>query len=81
MGIVDLPKLHDYWSSDGITQIPWFRGIMTYDRFFQIPSNLRLSDNTQNDYDKLAKLGSMTKIFNQLFSLRYHPKREVSIDE
>ena len=49
MGIADLPKLHDYWSNDGITQIPWFRGIMTYDRFFQIPSNLRLSDNTQND--------------------------------
>ena len=54
---------------------------MTGERFFQILSNLHLSDNNQNDQDKLVKIGSMLKSLNHLFQLQYHPKREVSIND
>ena len=34
MGIVNLPKIHDYWSTNPILQHPWFASVMSRNRFF-----------------------------------------------
>ena len=36
MGIVSLPKLDQYWSTDPILSHPWFRTVMSRDQFREI---------------------------------------------
>ena len=36
MGLVSLPELKDYWSTDMTTQINFFRDVMPRDRLLQI---------------------------------------------
>ena len=36
MGVISLPKLNDYWSTDIIRSHPWFQSVMPRNRFRQI---------------------------------------------
>ncbi len=44
MGIINLPSVHDYWSTEEVTALPWFR-FMSRTRFYQITRFLHLADN------------------------------------
>ena len=81
MGIIDLPKFHDYWSKTGICRVPWFPNIMNRSRFFQIMSNLHLVDNTIQNKDKLKKLGDLPQKLNEKFKRRYLTAQNLAIDE
>ena len=82
MGLVDLPKFTDYWAKDGIVMVPWFSSIMTRTRFYEILSNIHLSnDENQTNGNKLAKLGNLAQLLNNTFHQRYTPSRNLSVDE
>ena len=48
MGIVSLPTLDDYWSSDPILTHTWFRTIMSRNRFRQILRYIHVVDNLKS---------------------------------
>ena len=65
MGVVSLPSIHDYWSTDIIRSHPWFRSVMSRDRFCQILRYVHVADNSKAlscddlNYDKLWKVRPM----------------------
>lgn len=87
MGIVSLPTLKCYWSTDPITAHPWFRTVMSRRRFLEIMRYLHCADNstapkpTDPNYDKLWKIRPiLTKLVERCQSL-YSPHQQLSIDE
>ena len=36
VGLVELPKFHDYWGRDAVYALPWYSNIMPRDRFLKI---------------------------------------------
>ena len=62
MGIVNLPRLNDYWSTNPILQHPWFASVMSRNfffsiqRFFHLTDNLALARSGDPGYDKLGKI-------------------------
>ena len=81
MGLVELPKFHDYWAHNAMYTLPWFSKIMSRDRFLQILACLHLCNNQEQpardhpEY-KLLKLGNLGQLLNEVFTKRY--KLEVS---
>ena len=62
MGLVDLPKFHNYWPCNSITSVPWFLNIMPKRRFFETLAYLHLPHNTaqlarEDPEHKLYKFG------------------------
>ena len=45
MGMLHLPQVKDYWSTDKILATPWFPGIMSRDCFYTILRYLHLADS------------------------------------
>ena len=86
MGIAKLPSLDDYWKK-GIISMPWFRAVMSRNRFRQILRFLHLADNSKQvpqshpNYDRLYKRGNLDKVLSHRFSEMYAPQRTLSIDE
>lgn len=87
MGVVNLPKIHDYWSTIPILRHPWFSQVMSRNRFFQILKYLHFNDNTHcldrvnPMYDKLYKIRPILDIVKDTFPTNYTPFQHVSIDE
>ena len=87
MGIVNLPSLRDFWSSDPILQHQWFPSIMSRDRFKQILRYFHCADSNgyvprgEEGHDPLYKLREIIDILTDRFKLCYNPGRELSIDE
>ena len=44
IGIIQLNDLKEYWSTDGSTNLPFFRSVFSHDRFFQIFGALHVGD-------------------------------------
>ena len=87
MGIVSLPKLDQYWSTDPILSHPWFRTIMSRDRFREILRYIHVVDNTQApsrsdpNYDKLWKVRPLITALEKNYRELYSPHQQLSIDE
>ena len=87
MGIVNLPSLRDFWSSDPILQHQWFPSIMSHDRFKQKLCYFHCAHSNgyvprgEEGRDPLYKLREITDILTDRFKLCYKPGRELSIDE
>jgi len=79
MGIVRLPRVHDYWSTSPIFCLPWFPAIMSRDRFFKISRYLHLVDGTKQK--KKGESGLLIDNTSETFCKYYQPKRELAIDE
>ena len=47
MGVLRLPQVRDYWSTNEILATPWFPSVMSRDRFFLILRYLHLVNSTQ----------------------------------
>ena len=62
MGVVSLPAIRNYWSSDKILAHPWFRTVMSRNRFmetlqyFHVVDNSTAPSSTDPDYNKLWKI-------------------------
>lgn len=79
MGMLELPKFHDYWSRDGLFSTPWIRFVMPRDRFMEILRYLYLNNNENeppkdDPNQKLYKLGNLLSSINDIF-----PKRQTDV--
>ncbi len=87
MGIINLPSVHDYWSTEEVTALPWFRSIMSRTRFYQITRFLHLADNQAardaglDKEDKLYKLRPLLDAIGEACEKHKYPNQPVSIDE
>ncbi|CAK1591668.1 unnamed protein product [Parnassius mnemosyne] len=81
-GIYPLPKEESYFSFNGFATMPYFRKIMSYNRFLLLKSLIHFVDNeTITEPNKLCKIQMVTDYFNEKFSHLYYPSQEVVIDE
>ena len=87
MGIVSLPKIHDYWSTNPILRHPWFSSVMARNRFFAIQRYLHFNENmviSRRDdpvHDKLGKVCPILDRVRKTFPENYSLTANVSIDE
>ena len=87
MGIISLPTLNDYWSTDPILAHAWFRTIMSRNRFRQILRFIHVADNSSAplrsdpDYDRLWKVRPLLDTLSSQCKAHYNPHCELSIDE
>ncbi|KIH44232.1 hypothetical protein ANCDUO_25748, partial [Ancylostoma duodenale] len=82
MGVVKMPNLRDYWSSRPALGGHSIAGkVMPRKRFEQLLNSLHFADNTQYDGDRLFKIKSFLRMFNDNCEKTYHPGKEVTIDE
>lgn len=87
MGLLHLPQVRDYWSTNEILATPWFPSIMSRDRFFKILRYLHLFDSSkqkkrgEEGYDILYKVCPLIDHLGAVFPKYYQPSRQLSIDE
>ena len=87
MGIISLPTLNDYWSTDPILAHTWFRTVMSRNRFRKILRNIHVVDNsaapsrTAPNYDRLWKVRPLLDALSKQCKELYNPHWELSIDE
>ena len=82
MGLIDLPKIEDYWKTSWETHVPFFGKIMSRNRFQSILSHLYVSHSqpgvTAKKIDKVKVF--VDRLFPK-FSSEYNPSENISIDE
>ena len=82
MGIVSLPSINDYWSTEPMNCNSWFPLIMPRDRFPQILRYINVVDNTTApQYDKLRKIRPLIDSLGKVSKELYSPNNQLSIDE
>ena len=84
MGIVNLPTVREYWSTNPILCHPWFGQVMSRDRFYNINRYLHFNDNNDQvhfNHDKLFKIRPVIELVQKTFVEHYVPSRDLSIDE
>ena len=87
MGLLKLPQLRDYWSTNKVLATPWFPCIMARERFFCILRYLRLVDSSlqkkrgEVGYDALYKMRPLLDHVTAVFPMYYQHEREISINE
>ena len=86
MALVHLPELSDYRSTESISNIPWFSGVMLRNRFQAILHFLHLSNNEatpplDSPAYKLYKLGKLASMLTKSFKSCDYPQKELSVDE
>ena len=87
MGIVKLPRMTMYWSTDNLVHQGSVSSAMTQTRFFQIWRYFHLADNTQSlpredpRFDKIYRVRQFLDIIVGNAQLLYRLDQDVSIDE
>ena len=87
IGIISLPSLHDFWSTEPILQHTWFSLVMSCNRFKQILRYFHCCDSTayipqgEEGHDLLYKVCRVIDILSLNFKNHFKPGRELSIDE
>lgn len=87
MGMLRLPRVKDYWSTSNVLSTPWFRSIMSRDRFLEILQYIHPVDSSQQKkkgeggFDPLFKIRSVVDHLNAVFPEYYKASRYLSIDE
>ena len=87
MGLVQLPSMYDYWSTNPIYRYSVIADRITRDRFFEIHKYLHFSDNQRlaqygsPSHDKLGKVRPVIDYLNNRFITMYDPHCEMAIDE
>ena len=87
MGLVVLLDISEYWTTSDVNQTPFFKSIMSRDRFWLLMSFFHLADNSQMirrgqpGHDPLFKLGTLYKNLITRFHVLYKPHQQLSLDE
>ena len=87
MGLIDYPRLEDYWLTSWPFATPTFSRVMSRDRFSLVMRFLHLNDNSKYvrkgelGYDAVYKLRPFLDPLLRHFEKMYQPARELSIDE
>lgn len=84
MGIIQLPRLRDYWRKDRLYSLPFGR-FMSRNRFLLIMRCLHFSPNPQEgelrSTDRLYKVRTLVDFFNNKMLTTYSPQKTLAIDE
>lgn len=81
-GHIQLSRLEDYWRTDDMYNLSFFRKYMSRDRFMLIFRCLHFSSPGEEETgDRLAKIRNVTDHFNNKMRQTYYPSRELTIDE
>ncbi|XP_022126462.2 piggyBac transposable element-derived protein 4 isoform X2 [Pieris rapae] len=81
-GLFPLPEEESYFVFNSFGTMPYFRRIMTYNRYILIKSMLHFVDNeTMKKPTALFKIQPIIDYFNDKFSSLYYPSQEIVIDE
>ena len=82
MGIMDKPKIEDYWTTDPLFETPGFRETMSFDHFTQMLRCLVFYDVDNFDMtDSLYKIRSFINNIVETSVQLYEPDRYLTIDE
>lgn len=82
MGLVKLPSISDYWSTDDMMAQTFPRTVMTRNRFELLLQYLHFADNDNiNPNDRIGKIRYLVNLLNDRFKTYYAPKEEVCVDE
>ena len=87
MGMVQLPSMYDYWSTNPILGAPRIVRGMGRNRFCSILSHLHLNDNSRMpgrsdpDYDKLYKVRPLLERIRLNSQASYQPHQQLAVDE
>ena len=87
MGMVRLPSMYDYWSTNPILSAPGIVKGMGRNRFRSILSHLHLNDNsrmpgrTDPGYDKLYKVRPLLEKIRLNSQASYQPHQQLAVDE
>lgn len=85
MGIVRLPRISDYWSTNDVFSIPFARNLMPRNRFELLLKFWHFADNNafdpERDNNRLYKIDSIVEMFISNFQESYKPGNSVCIDE
>jgi len=87
MGMLHLPQVKDYWSTNVILATPWFPGIMSRNRFYTVLRYLHLADSKvqvpkgKEGYNPLFKVQFLIDHLTAVYPQYYYPSRYLSIDE
>ena len=81
MGLVNLPSVLDYFSTEPMLSYPWFPSILSRDRFILIARYFHVSNDAHFPGDKLSKVRPVIDHLLQCFPKHWTPHREISIDE
>lgn len=82
MGLVRKNSLKDYWSTDPVTQTPFFSALLSLDRFQLLQRALHFADNaTANLRDPLNKIRSVFTSLMAGFGQMFIPHRDLCINE
>ena len=87
MGMVQLPSMYDYWSTNPILSAPRIVRGMGRNRFCSILSHLHLNDNSRMpgrsdpDYDKLYKVRPLLERIRLNSQASYQPHQQLAVDE
>lgn len=80
MSLVCKPTIQSYWTTDKSLETPYFKNIMTRNRFMSIAKNLHFS-SINNSNDALVKIREVSQIIKKTFIRMYVPSKNISIDE
>ena len=80
MGIIQLQRAEDYWLTNVVSCIPFFRSVFSRDRFFQIFGMLHVGE-IGTCQQKQAKIQPFLDILLPIVQQNFIPGRQVSIDE
>jgi hypothetical protein len=88
MGIHQLPRVEDYWSTDDRLGVPGIAKLMPLNRYrklnqyIHIAGNEAAPDPNDSQRDRLFKIRPLLDMCNERFSCDvYRPHCEMSIDE
>lgn len=85
-GIIQKPDVSMFWSKKTCLETPFFRNVMSYDRFQMIRKYLHFVNNEEVDLEthpnaKLHKIWPIFQFLNAKFCSLYIPDRDVTVDE
>lgn len=82
MGLVKLPKLADYWSTDEITGQHFPRAVMSRNRFELLLQMIHFSkDDDNNKSDRLHRVQHLLDTLNDNFKKNFIPGQDICVDE
>jgi hypothetical protein len=84
-GIVLLPDIKDYWSSEWTTQVTFVGDVMSRDRFWQIFRMMHVGNDTTEENDdaikRVRKVHGVIKNIEKQFQKYFVPSKNIAIDE
>ena len=81
MGLINLPRIQDYWSTAWTSQVSFFSSIMTRERFQMIFWMLHVSHSISSPPRRIDKVITFMEPLISNFQASYKPSREIAADE